>query len=86
MAWKRQPKSSNPLLLRRKMTGRPGWTGLPRHHESQYLRAETNVRCEHPKSLSTRPCVEGHKGVRAWLRRYECNQQGRRKKDLFLRP
>eukprot|EP00971_Amphidinium_carterae_P028694 564928-Amphidinium_carterae.1 len=82
------------------MTGRPGWTGLPHHHESQYLRAETSVRCEHPKSWSTRPCVEGHKGgltgpnhqcwpqhqLRAWLRRCECNQQGRRKKDLFLRP
>eukprot|EP00971_Amphidinium_carterae_P283524 5628369-Amphidinium_carterae.1 len=100
MAWKRQPKSSNPLILRRKMTGRPGWTGLPSHHESQYPRDETSVRCEHLKSSSTRPCAEGHKGgpigpnhqcwpqhqFRAWLSRYECKQQGRRKKNLFLRP
>eukprot|EP00971_Amphidinium_carterae_P279205 5542580-Amphidinium_carterae.1 len=83
------------------MTGRPGWTGLPRHHECQYLTlAETSVRCEHPKSLSTRPCAEGHKGgltgpnhqcwpqlqLRAWLRRCERSQQRRGQKGPSLRP
>eukprot|EP00971_Amphidinium_carterae_P128389 2543268-Amphidinium_carterae.1 len=70
------------------MTGRPGWTGPPRHPAYQDLAlAETSARCEHLKSLYTKPYAVERKGgqtghnhqcwpphlLRAWLSRFDPN-------------